>query len=140
MNRPQVINTLSTKASELEGHIAKLERDIAHAKNDLAHVRAAMVLFEAPRENGQPAYMNINMMFRRGELAALCKTALQGGPKNTRELASWVIEQRGLDADDRYLRTAVAYRVIQVLRLRERRGVDFKRMGKMNNVVVWELA
>lgn len=40
MTEPQVINTLRTKAAELESHIAKLERALAQAKTDLAHINA----------------------------------------------------------------------------------------------------
>lgn len=109
---PQVINTLRTKDDQLEAFIAKAERDIDRARKGLAHVHATMTLFEAPRENGQSSYMNVNALFRRRELAALCKEALARGPLNTRELAAWVIQYKGLDGDDRYLRTAVALRIV----------------------------
>jgi hypothetical protein len=136
---PQVINTLQSKADELTGYIAKLERDLDHARKDLAHVRAAMVLFEAPRENGQPAYMNVNALFRRRELGALCKEALANGPLNTREIAAWVIASKGLDGSDRHLRTAVAYRVVQALRMQEKRRGPIQRVEKVSNVVVWSI-
>src|SRR5690606_12997871 len=99
------------------------------ARKDLAIVRAAMVLFEAPRENGQPAYMNINGLFRRRELVNICKEALASGPMTTRELAAFVIERKGLDAGDRYLRAAIAYRIIQALRLQEKRRGPIHRVG-----------
>lgn len=140
MSVPQVINTLTTKANQLEAHIAKLERDIDRARKDLAHVRASMVLFEPPAHNGQPAYMNVNGLFRRGDLGKLCKLALVDGPMNTRELAAWVIAHKGLDGEDRYLRTAIAYRIVQALRMQEKRGAGFKRVEKVGNVVVWKLA
>lgn len=136
---PQVINTLRTKASQLEAFIAKAERDIARARVDLAHLRASIVLFEAPRLNGQPAFMNVNALFRRRELANLCKEALADGPMNTRELASWVIQHKGLDGDDRYLRTAVALRIVQALTMQAKRGAGVERAGKASNVVVWRL-
>ena len=139
MSKLQVINTLTAKANQLEAHIAKLERDIDRARKDLAHVRASMVLFEAPRHNGQPAYMNVNALFRRGELAKLCKLALADGSMNTRELAASVIEQLGLDGDDRYLRTAIALRVVQTLSMQAKRDAGVVRVGKVSNVVVWGL-
>lgn len=137
---PQVINTLRTKADQLEAFIAKAERDIDRARKDLAHVHATMTLFEAPRENGQPSYMNVNALFRRRELANICKQALASGPMDTRELASWVIQHKGLDGDDRYLRTAIALRVVQALTMQAKRGAGVERAGKVSNVVVWRLA
>ncbi len=136
---PQVINTLRAKADQLEAFIAKAERDIERARADLAHVRATMTLFEAPRINGQPSYMNVNALFRRRELATLCKQALAVGPMNTRELAAWVIQHKGLDGDDRYLRTAVALRIVQALTMQAKRGAGVERAGKVSNVVVWRL-
>jgi len=140
MSDPQVINTLRNKADQLEAFIAKAERDIDRARKDLAHVRATMTLFEAPRLNGQPSYMNVNALFRRRELATLCKQALASGPMNTRELASWVIQHKGLDGDDRYLRTAIALRVVQALTMQAKRGAGVERAGKVSNVVVWRIA
>jgi hypothetical protein len=38
MSDPQVINTLRTKARELEAHVTKLERALVQAKIDLSHM------------------------------------------------------------------------------------------------------
>lgn len=109
------------------------------ARKDLAHVRAAIVMFEPPRLGKQPAYMNVNGLFRRREVSQMCKEAIaENGPMTTRELAAWVIRHKGLDDSDRYLKTAVAFRIVQALRLQEKRNSGFVRVGKRANVVIWD--
>lgn len=106
----------------------------------LAHVNASIVLFERPDENAHhPVLMDINSVFKRGEVVKMCKEALTNGPMDTRELALWIIKRKGFDETDRHLRKAVAFRVVQALRLHEKRGTGIKRVGKNANVVVWGL-
>jgi len=59
---------------------------------------------------------------------------------NTRELASWMIQHMGLDGDDRYLRTAIALRVVQALTMQAKRDAGVERARKVSNVVVWSMA
>jgi hypothetical protein len=61
-------------------------------------------------------------MFARGEVIRLCKEALAGGPKTTKELALHVIAAKGLDAGDKVLAHAIAQRRIHALRQKWRRG------------------
>lgn len=62
-------------------------------------------------------------LFRRGELAAICKKALaEEGPLDTRELAVRVIRAKGLDEADTVLRTSITYRIVQAMRLQWKRG------------------
>ena len=81
--------------------------------------------------------MDVNRLFKRRELAKLCQEALSGGSMDTRELALAVMAAKGFDISDRYLRKAVAYRVVQALRMQERRGGPIKRQGKRGNAIVW---
>jgi hypothetical protein len=137
---PQVINTLRGKAAALERLIGKLEADLAQVRADLSHVNATIRLFEAPQSGEAfPTHMNLDRLFRRRELANLCKTALGGGPLSTRELALAVIRAKGFDEDDRHLRTTIAYRIVQALRMQEKRAGDVQRQGKSGNVIVWKV-
>lgn len=45
---------------------------------------------------------------------------------------------KGFDATDRRLRSAVAYRVVQALRMQEKRQ-KIKRVDKVGNAIVWEV-
>ena len=143
MPYPQVINTLQEKADRLNGYIGKLEADLSQARVDLSHVHATMRLFETP-QNGDyefKSYMNMDRLFKRRELANICKEALEAnGPMDTRQLALHVIQVKGFNEDDRHLRTTIAYRIVQALRLQEKRAGAIKRIEKRSNVVVWNLA
>jgi len=138
---PQVINTLRTKASEIEGHIAKLEKSLTEARIALAHVNASIRLFEAPEGPTEfPVLYNINRLFKPREVGQLCFEALKEGPKDTRELALYVVRAKGFDENDKYLRSSVAYRIVQALRMQEKRRGPIERAGKEGNAVVWKLA
>ena len=41
-----------------------------------------------------PKYVDVYRLFKRGEQMAVCKEALAGGPKSTRELALAVMETK----------------------------------------------
>lgn len=138
LSDPQVINTLRTKAERIAAHIVSLEAEINQARASLAHVNATIVLFEAPdAQSKQPALMDLNRLFKRREVTTLCKEALADGPMNTRELALWIIRNKGFDENDRHIKKAVAFRVVQSLSLQEKRGGPIKRVGKNANVVIW---
>jgi hypothetical protein len=140
-DNPQVLNTLKSKADKIAAYIASLEQEIERARSSLAHVNATIVLFEKPdADSVQPALMDVNRLFKRREVSTLCKEALQSGPMDTRELALWIIRKKGFDENDRHLKKAVAFRVVQALCLQEKRGGPIKRLGKNANVVLWGLS
>jgi hypothetical protein len=140
MSDPQVVNTLRAKADNLQGYIAKLERDLEQARSDLAHVLATMHLFEAPADGEQhPMHYDIHRLFKPREMSALCFEALAGGPMSTVEMAEWVIARKQFPGADRHLRTSIAYKIVQALRMQEKRGVGVKRCGKRGAAIVWEM-
>ena len=141
MSDPQVLTTLRRKRDEIEAYIGKMERQIEDAKRDLSAVNATIRLYELDRsEPGAVApYAEIHRLFRRGEMTTICKQALQQeGPLDTRELAIRVIRAKGMDEDDRLLRKTIAFRIVQALRLQERRN-SVRGDGKRNGVRVWGL-
>lgn len=136
---PQVVTTLRRKRDEIEAYIGKMERQIEDARRDLSAINATIRLYELDRaEPGAIApYAEIHRLFRRGEMTEICKQALrQEGPLDTRELALRVIRAKGMDEDDRILRKTIAFRIVQALRLHERRG-GVRGDGKRNGVRVW---
>lgn len=137
---PQVINTLRTKAAKLESHIGKLERDLAQARADLSHINATIRLFEAPQEGEAfPVHMNLDRLFRRREVGQLCAEALADGPLSTRDLALYIVRKKGWDDTDRHLRTSIALRIVQALRMQEKRGGAICRVGKQGSAITWKL-
>lgn len=141
MREPQVVNTLTAKAEDIKAHIERLKQALAQARSDLAHVLAAIRLFTTP-EGGKPipVYMNLTRLFPRHELPKLAREALESreGPMSTREIATYVIDAKGLDTGDRYLRKAITNKLIQVLRRWERER-KVERRGKANATLVWQL-
>lgn len=141
MSDPQVINTLRNKADRLAAHIVTLEAELDAARRALSNVNATIVLFEAPdATSAHPLLMDVNRLFKRREIGELCAEALQAGPMDTRQLALYVIRKKGFDETDRHLRKAVAYRVVQALRMQEKRRGPIQRVEKVGNVVVWNMA
>ena len=138
MNEPQVINTLDAKRREIEAHIGSLERDLEQARRDLSAILAAIKVFSAdgPRVT---AYMNLSRLFPRHELPKLAKEALAASPAglSTVAVATYVMKAKGLDATDRHLRKAIAYKVVQVMRRWEKER-KVKRCGKDGSALTWE--
>ena len=137
MEQPQVINTLSEKKREIEAHIGSLEQDLDQARRDLSAILATIKVFSG--EGIVPtAYMNLSKIFPRFELPKLCKAALEAaqGPISTRELAGYIIQSKGLDRDDKHLRKAIAYKVVQHMRRLEREK-RITRIGKAGTAVIW---
>jgi hypothetical protein len=59
---------------------------------------------------------------------------------STRELAQWIIDKKGFPGADRHLRISVAYRVVQALRMQEKRGGKIMRNGKVGTALMWKWA
>ncbi len=141
MAEPQIVTTLSNKRDELERIIGSYERAIEAARRDLAHVNATLQLFE--REgvpNGYPSRTNLVRVFRRGEIFSICKAALaqaQAG-MDTRELALAVLRAKEMDEGDAVLRKALAWSIINVMRVEHRRG-KVADAGRRRGVRVWQI-
>jgi hypothetical protein len=140
MAESQTLVVLWNKRDEIERAIANYEKQIEIAKRDLAHVNATIRMFESPAERTQfPVYVDTLRLFRRGEIATLCKRSLaKHGPLTTRELAVYVIREKGLDETDAVLRTSIAYRIVQALRLQWKRG-KLDSPYKQGGVRIWRI-
>lgn len=86
-------------------------------------------------------HYNLDRLFKRFEIGRLCREALQTSAKgmDTRQLAAWVIDKKGFPTPDRHLRKAVAYRIVQAMRMLDKRGVHIVRGGKNGNAIVWRI-
>lgn len=140
MSDPNVLKTLRRKRDDIENAIVTYEKRLAEARADLAHVNATIRLFEAAAAPADVrVYQDIHRLFRRGELVTLCKAALaEHGPLDTRELSTQVVRAKGFDEADKELRKAIAYKIVQALRMQLKRGT-IGAEGKRNNVWVWRL-
>jgi hypothetical protein len=141
MAEPQIVTTLSNKRDELERIIGSYGKATEAARRDLAHVNATLQLFE--REgvpNAYPSRANLVRVFRRGEIFAICKAALAQAPAgmDTRQLALAVLRAKDMDEGDVVLRKALAWSIINVMRVQCRRG-NVADAGKRKGVRVWRL-
>ncbi|RXF67119.1 hypothetical protein [Hansschlegelia zhihuaiae] len=139
MSEPNVVHTLRRKRDDIEAAIVAYERRLSDARRDLQHVNATLQLFEAAASpEGVRVYQDIHRLFRRGEITALCRAALaERGPLDTRELAQAVMDAKGF-ADDRELRKAIAYKVVQALNMHAKRGT-IGDAGYRKGVRVWAI-
>jgi hypothetical protein len=142
MADPHVVSTLRAKREEIERSIAYLESKLTEARVVLSHVNAVLRLYELGPDPHLPfpAHMDLNRLFRRGELVSLAKQALSasGQPMTTREIALAVVDAKGWDTQDKVLRSAVAYRLVQALTMQAKRG-KLASPGKRGNVRVWQI-
>lgn len=132
----RTVTTLRRKRDEIITVIKLYERQLEQARSDLAHVNAAMRIFEGGQD--VRPYVDIHRVFKRTEKIELCREALAGGPKTTKELALALMAAKDLDTGDRVLAKAVANNLIHSLRMQERRG-KIARDGKRDGVCVWRI-
>ena len=138
MTDSHVLSALNRRRTDIEKTIAAHEKYIKEARRDLSHINATIRLFGLNGEPSQfPAYIDLNRLFKRGEIVDICKAALaKEGPLDTRELAVRVVKAKGLDLEDKVLRTSIAFRIVQALRQQHKRG-KIGDVGKRKGVRVW---
>jgi len=136
----RTVTTLRGKRDEITATIANYEKRLAQCHADLSHINAAISIFEASGgAKGFPAYVDIHRLFKRGEPMALCRECLADGPKNTRQLALYVIKAKGLDPGDKVLAKSIGLRLIHALRLQWKTGRLIAKPGRDKAAKVWEL-
>lgn len=143
MAESQTVIQLRDKQAELQDAVSYLEGKLTEARADLIHVNAVLRLFElGPDAREQfPAHINLSRMFAKGELVALSQCALRGadGPMTTRDIAAFVIAEKGWDQKDPILRKGVAHRLVHTLSKAMRRGAVAS-PGYQKGVRLWTTA
>ncbi|WP_339831189.1 hypothetical protein [uncultured Parvibaculum sp.] len=132
------MTTLKTKRHQIEAAIAGYERALNQARADLSHVNACIAMFDA--SGAAAPYVDLHRLFKRGEVVGICKDALaREGNLDTRELAHRVMTAKGLDTGDKVLSRSLCLRIVQALRMQEKRG-KIAGAGKRKGVRVWRSA
>jgi hypothetical protein len=135
----RTVTTLRRKQHQIEAAIADYEKRLQQARADLEHINAAITIFEASgNTNTLASYVDLHRLFKSGELAAMCKAALADGPKDTREIAAYIVEVKGLDAGDNVLAKAIVRRLNYVLRIQARGGALVV-TGRYKDAHIWRL-
>ncbi len=136
----RTVTTLSTKREEIQRVIAGYEAKLAQARADLTHITAAIKIFEATDDpDAMRAYVDTHRIWKRGELMTLCKGFLESeGPLSTKALAERAMKASGLDATDKVLAKAVAYKIVMAMRAQHIRG-RVQDAGRVKGARVWAL-
>ena len=136
----RTVTTLRRKREEIRRTIIAYEERLSQAKADLSHVSAAITIFEGVSEGTAPRpYVDVHRIFAHRELMTLARQALtEQGPLDTRQIAAYIMDAKGLETGDKVLAKAIAYKIIHSLRQQERRG-KLADAGKRANVRVWGL-
>lgn len=105
MAETNVVSALRDKRAEISGVIEDMERRIARHRADLVHVDAVLRLYAPdlePESITPKAVRKRNDWFRPGELSRMVLDILRIAPSplSTRDIASQVMQRRGLDAGD----------------------------------------
>jgi len=138
MAQENIIKTLTSKRDGIERTIATYQKRIEEARRDLSHVNATIRLFETGRTEEGALYVDTLRLFKRGEVWTLRKSSLEKeGPLDSRELAIRLIQHRGLDVNDVVLRKSLTLRVVQALRLQQKRG-KIEMVEKRKGRIVWK--
>jgi hypothetical protein len=139
MAESRTIETLEKKRDQILRSIAAYEEKIGQAQADLAHVNATITLFASDNDGeATRPYVNLAGLFKRGEMVAVAREALAGGPQNTRQLSSAVLKAKGLDPGDHVLAKAIGKRLIHALRI-QARGGKIVGLGREKAAMVWRL-
>ena len=103
MAESQTVATLRAKRDAIAAAILNYERQLEQARADFTHVTAALSIFEAEDEPGnQRAYVGLYRYFKYGEIAAMCRTALESGPHTTADLTKHTMTAKGLTPQTRF--------------------------------------
>ena len=114
-----------------ESYFSRLRR------SQIGHHRHVAGAYGTTQE--MPLYVDTFRMFKRGEKIALCEEALRSGPKTTKELASHVMQAKGLDAGDAILVRSEANQLLHFLRMQLLRGKLICSGSKKGRASIWRL-
>jgi hypothetical protein len=127
MTDSHVISALRLKRAEISGHIHDLEKRIARQRANLANLDATIKLF-SPGANPDAippkrAYRRTRY-FAHNEFSRLTQDALRtaSGPLTSAEIATAVMQAKGMPAADAAFKEIVAERALDVLRRLVKRG------------------
>lgn len=141
---PHVVTALIAKRAELAGQIRHLQDQLRHARIALDHVDETLRLFapEIDVSTITPRPVSSTHHAFRGEVSRVILELLRtaGGPLSTVQITERVMQDRGLDPNDKRLRLTMSHRVGACLSHWKRvRGV-IRSMPGPGQVLLWELA
>lgn len=141
MTGPQLITQMRARCLLIEGRLADYANKLAADQSLLVHYRATLADLEGDvKGHRTPSSMSVARLFERGEAFARCVVAFRElGPElTTTELAAYCLRSKSQDPSDKQLSRAMAQQLIEILKLREKKG-EIVAAGKRGVVKVWKL-
>src|SRR5580704_19169240 len=137
MINSHVISSLRLKRAEISGHIHDLEKRIARQRANLANLDGTIKLFSPgtnPDAIPPKRPYRRTRYFARNELSRLTQDALRtaSGPLTSAEIASAVMQAKGMPSDDAAFKEIVVVRALTVLRRLAKRGIVAKSGASRN--------
>lgn len=137
------LEALKRKRAEITGEIARCQASLAKLSDDLEHLDATLRLF-APDFVAESILPKVftppKSWSKRGEMsrAVLSILRVAKGPLTTREIASMIVQQRGLESDQGIL-NVMTRRVGHVLRDKRETGL-VRSIEETGLWLQWEIA
>ena len=136
-----VVDALLAKEAELVRDLESIHRKMDRLRSDLSELRAVEAFHRQNIDNADfLPHMSIRRQFKQNEIRGLCITALKafGGCLDTRQLASFVIERKGLDTQDAALKKKIVFSVMQAMKTARRKRIVID-AGHQLGVRLWRL-
>src|SRR5580704_18177452 len=131
MTEKHVVSALRLKRAEISVHIHDLEKRIARQRANLANLDGTIKLFSPgtnPDSIPPKRPYRRTRYFARNELSRLTQDALRtaSGPLTSAEIASAVMQAKGMPPGDAAFKEIVSARALTVLRRLAKRGAAVK--------------
>ncbi len=113
-----IVGALMEKAAEIRGRIATLEGEIARERESLTNLQATLRLFDPTRDANtvkpRRARLRRTSHFAQGEISSRCRDALRDAvePVSAEDIARKAMAEKGLDVEDRKLRSDLLIRIL----------------------------
>jgi hypothetical protein len=130
-----VIAGLTKRASEIKGQIAIQEGHLVRWRTDLAHVEATIRMFDPAYDGKHVKAKRIapprSTYFAMGEITKRCRDAMRvaGGPVSAEEIAVKAMIDKGLNPENRKIRSDMIGRIIQTMHRLTKDG-SIQRIGQ----------
>jgi hypothetical protein len=143
VDQPNVLHALTRKRAEIAGKIEHNQLSLRHLVAELDHIDATIRIFNPAIDiqgiRSKPVPPR-HAAFK-GEVTRVVLDALReaDGPLTSREIARLLMDQRGLNPEDRELMVIMVKRVCACLRVQRRRGLA-KTAPLIGNLQGWVAA
>lgn len=140
--QPNVLNALVRKRAEIAGQIEYNQLSLRHLIAELDHIDAAIRIFNPAIDIGAIRSKPVPPRHAafKGEVTRVVFDMLRdaSGPLTSRDIALSLMEQRGLNPNDRGLSVIMVKRICACLRVQKQKGL-VRNAVSLGNLQGWEV-